>query len=125
MVASDFYHDAEELTTALGLFRAQGNDVVAFHILDPAEIDFPFAQAANFQDLETRELLPVVPEKYASAYRGEVRDHIDALGRGFTRHGVDYVLLNTAEPLDDALHAYLSFRQKTLRSPGGRPGAGR
>ncbi len=122
---SDFYHDAEELTSALGLFRAQGNDVVAFHVLDPAEIDFPFAQAANFQDLETSELLPVVPEKYAGAYREGVRAHIDALGKGFTRHGVDYVLLNTAEPLDDALYAYLSFRQKTLRSPVGRPGAGR
>ena len=125
VVASDFYHDAEELTSALGLFRAQGNEVVAFHVLDPSEIDFPFAQAANFQDLETRELLPVVPEKYAGAYREGVSAHIEALGRGFTRHGIDYVLLNTSEPLDEALYAYLIFRQKTLRAPAGRPGAGR
>ena len=123
--ASDFYHDAEDITSSLGRFRAQGNDVVAFHILDPAEIDFPFEQAANFQDLETRELLPVVPEKYAGAYREGVSAHIEALGRGFTRQGVDYVLLNTAKPLDDALYAYLTFRQKTLRTPSGRPGAGR
>ena len=123
--ASDFYHDADDITSSLGRFRAQGNDVVAFHILDPAEIDFPFEQAANFQDLETRELLPVVPEKYASAYREGVSAHIDALGKGFTRQGVDYVLLNTAKPLDDALYAYLTFRQRTLRTPSGRPGAGR
>ncbi len=111
VVVSDFYHDPAEISERLGFFRAQGSDVVAFHILDPAEIDFPFVQAANFQDLETRELLPVKPEKLASAYQEQVRAHIDALGKLFGKQQVDYVLLNSAEPLDEALYAYLMFRQ--------------
>ena len=113
---SDFYHDPDEIAERLGFFRAQGHDVVAFHILDPAEIDFPFTQATNFQDLETRAILPVKPEKYAGAYQEQIRAHIDILGKRFGRHGVDYVLLNTAEPLDEALYAYLVFRQKMVRS---------
>ena len=125
VVVSDFYHDPEELASALGLFRAQGHDVVAFHILDPAEIDFPFTQASNFQDVETRQILPVAPEKYTSAYQEQVRAHIDALGRHFGRQGVDYVLINTAEPLDDALYTYLAFRQKTTRGSGAQRGAER
>ena len=116
-VVSDFYTDPDDIAERLGFFRAQGHDVVAFHILDPAEIDFPFTQATNFQDLETRQILPVKPEKYAGAYQEQMRTHIDALGKGFGRHGVDYVLLNTAEPLDEALYAYLVFRQKMVRSP--------
>ena len=68
-------------------------------------------QAANFQDLETRELLPVKPEKLVGAYRKQVGTHIDALGRLFGKQQVDYVLLNSAEPLDEALYAYLVFRQ--------------
>ena len=28
---------------------------------------------------------------------------------------VDYVLLNCSKPLDEALYAYLLFRQKTIR----------
>jgi len=116
VVVSDFYADPDEIAPALGFFRAQGHDVVAFHVLDPAEIDFPFAQASNFQDLETREVLQVVPEKYVEAYRGHVSTHIDELGRGFGRHGVDYVLLNSGKPLDEALYAYLTFRQKSAKA---------
>ena len=117
VVASDFYADPDKISSALGFFRAQGHDVVAFHILDPAEIDFPFAQASNFQDLETHEVLQVVPEKYVEDYRGHVRTHIDELGKLFGRHGVDYVLLNSGRPLDEALYAYLTFRQKSVRAP--------
>jgi len=115
VAVSDFYADPDEISAALGFFQAQGHDVAAFHVLDPAEIDFPFAQASNFQDLETREVLQVVPEKYVEAYRGHVRTHIDELGKGFGRHGVDYVLLNAGKPLDEALYAYLTFRQKSTR----------
>ncbi len=114
-VVSDFYDDPEEVAGALGFFRAQGHDVVAFHILDPAEIDFPFAHISNFQDLETREILPVAPEKYARIYRDRVGAHITRLDELLGKQGVDYVTLNTAEPLDRALYAYLVFRQRTMK----------
>ena len=117
VVVSDFYDAPDEIAERLGFFRAQGHDVVAFHLLDAAEIDFPFTQASNFQDLETRQILPVKPEKYASAYQKQIRGHIDKLGRHFGKQGVDHVLLNTAKPLDEALYAYLVFRQKMVRSP--------
>ncbi len=109
--ASDFYVDPAEISEALGFFRAQGHDVVAFHVLDPAEVDFPFVHAANFQDLETRQLLPLKPEKHATDYRRQMSVHIEALGELFGKQQVDYVLLNAGEPLDEALYAYLAFRQ--------------
>lgn len=114
-VASDFYAEPEAMAEALGFFRAQGHDVVAFQVLDPAEIDFPFSSVANFRDLETGQVLPVTPEKLAGAYRERVGRHVAALREQFGRHGVDHVLLNTAEPLDRALYAYLVFRQKATR----------
>lgn len=115
VVASDFYDEPESVAAALGLFRAQGHDVAAFHVLDPAEIDFPFAEVANFRDMETQRVLPVAPDQLAAEYRVRVGRHVAAMGEQLGRHGVDYVLLNTAEPLDRALHAYLAFRQKTTR----------
>lgn len=115
VVASDFYDEPEALAEALGFFRAQGHDVVAFQVLDPAEIDFPFSAAANFRDLETGQVLPVSPEKLAGAYRKRIGRHVAALREHFGRHGVDHVLLNTSEPLDRALYAYLVFRQKATR----------
>ena len=115
-VVSDFYDDPEEITSTLGSFKAMGHDVVAFHVLDPAEVDFPFEQASNFQDVETREVLPIVPEKFADEYRSQIKAHIDALSTQFGRTGIDYVLLNTSKPLDQALYAYLVFRQNTIKA---------
>ena len=115
VVASDFYDEPESVATALGYFRVQGHDVVAFHVLDPAEIDFPFSEVANFQDVETRRVLPVAPDNFAAEYRERMSEHIAAMREMLGRHGVDYVLLNTSEPLDRALHSYLVFRQKTTR----------
>ncbi len=116
VAVSDFYDDPAVLASALGRFRAQGHDVVAFHVLDPAEIDFPFGQPANFRDAETDRVLPVSPEQGAAAYRERVGAHLAALEEGFGKNGVDYVLLNTAEPLDRALYAYLAFRRRTPRA---------
>ncbi|MGI9625638.1 MAG: DUF58 domain-containing protein [Longimicrobiales bacterium] len=116
VVLSDFYDDPDEITSTLGSLKAQGHDVVAFHVLDAAEVDFPFAKASNFQDLETKELLPVVPEKLASEYQAQISAHTETLAKLFGRNGIDYVLLNTSEPLDGALYKYLMFRQKTMKA---------
>lgn len=115
VVVSDFYDDPEEITSSLGSLKAMGHDMVAFQVLDPAEIDFPFEQASNFQDLETRQVLPVVPDKLAQEYQRQISEHTRTLGELFGKHGIDYVLLNTGEPLDLALYTYLNFRQKTMR----------
>lgn len=112
VVASDFYDDPAHLASALGTFRAQGHDVVAFHVLDPAEVRFPFDQPANFRDAETASVLPVSPEKHAAAYRERVAAHLAALKECFGKQRVDYVPLDTSQPLDQALWAYLAFRRK-------------
>ncbi len=116
VAVSDFYDDSAGLSSALGAFRAQGHDVVAFHVLDPAEIEFPFTQSANFRDAETGRVRPVWPEKYRGAYQERVAAHVAELGRRFGQQGVDYVLLDAAEPLDRALYAYLAFRRKTAKA---------
>ena len=62
VVISDFYEEPEAVLNALKVLRAKGSDLIVFHILDPAEIQFPFEEAANYRDLETDEAIPVVPE---------------------------------------------------------------
>ena len=46
---------------AMRPLRYRGHDVIVFHVLDPAEIDFPFDDAASFEDLETGDRMPIVP----------------------------------------------------------------
>ena len=112
---SDLYEDPDDLLEALKPYRVLGNDLVVFHVLDPAEITFPYNEASRFEDLETGEEVPVVPESFADQYRKLMREHIEALTTKFSEARIDYVLLDTSKPLDDALFRYLGNRERLMR----------
>lgn len=112
---SDLYENPEDLLEALKPYRSLGNDLVVFHILDPAEIEFPYRDASRFQDLETGEEIPVIPESFADEYRKMMRAHIDTLTTKCADVRIDYVQLVTSKPLDDALFSYLGNRERLMR----------
>jgi uncharacterized protein (DUF58 family) len=114
-IISDFYEDPDDVLEALKPYRILGNDLVVFHVLDPAEIEFPYSEASRFEDLETGEEVPVVPESFADQYRKLMREHIDALTTKFSEARIDYVTLDTSKPLDDALFHYLGNRERLMR----------
>jgi uncharacterized protein (DUF58 family) len=115
VIVSDLYEPPEAVMDAIKPLRFRGNDLIVFHLLDPAEIDFNFDDASSFQDLESGEQIPVVPSGMADEYRRLVQEHIAALSSRFSQNRVDYALVNTATPLDYALFKYLSARQRLSR----------
>jgi uncharacterized protein (DUF58 family) len=115
-VVSDLYDDPERIASALRPLRARGHDVIVFHVLDPAEIEFPFNEAATFEDLESGDRLSLAPEALRDRYRALVQAHIAALGEIFSGSRIDYALLNTAIPLDHALFHFLATREKLMRA---------
>lgn len=115
ILISDFYEEPEDVLEAVKHLRYRGNDLIAFHVLDPAEIDFPYERAGAFQDLESGETVPVVPEDLREEYRSLVEEHVAELRRRFTENAIDYALFDTGTPLDFALFQYLSARQRMSR----------
>jgi len=115
VIVSDLYEPPEAVMEAIKPLRFRGNDIVVFHVLDPAEIEFNFDDASSFQDLESGEQIPVVPSGMADEYRKLIQEHIAALSSRFSQNRVDYSLVNTATPLDYALFKYLSARQRLSR----------
>lgn len=115
VLISDLYQEPEVIGRAMGQLRGRGSDLIVMHILDPAELEFPFDAAASFEDLETGERLPIVPLYLREQYRALVADHISAIRRSMGEHGIDYVLFDTARPLDHALFEYLAGRQRLRR----------
>jgi len=115
VLISDFYEEPDAVLEAIKPLKFLGNDLIVFHVLDPAEIDFGYDDASTFEDLESGEQLPVVPESLGEEYRALMKAHIDALTAKFSEHRIDYALLNTGEPLDRALFSYLSSRERLMR----------
>jgi hypothetical protein len=87
-----------------------------FHVLDPAELEFSFDEAATFEDLETGDRVPIVPDALRDEYRALVNEHTEAVRRAFTDSRIDYALFDTSVPLDYALFRYLSTRERLSRA---------
>jgi uncharacterized protein (DUF58 family) len=115
VIISDLYEDPQTVFEAVSLLRFRGHDLIVFHVLDPAEIEFEYDQASAFEDLESGEQIPVVPEALREQYRAMIQEHINALRSKFSELRIDYALLNTAMPLDHALFSYLSMREQLSR----------
>ncbi|HEU5184831.1 MAG TPA: DUF58 domain-containing protein [Gemmatimonadaceae bacterium] len=116
VLISDLYDEPERIVRAVARLRNRGNDLIVLHVLDPAELELPFDDAANFEDMETGEAIPVVPGLLRDQYRTLVADHTATLARLMREERIDYGLFNTSQPLDHALFAYLADRQRLSRT---------
>jgi len=112
IVISDFYEEPETIVRSIAQLRFHGNDVVLFHILDPQEVLPVLNGSAILVDLETNRKIEVVPEYTKTTYRAKVDAHIEQLRSRARGAGMDYQLLVTNQPLDNALREYLSLRQE-------------
>lgn len=115
VLLSDLYEEPDAVLRAATALRGKGNDVIVFHVLDPAELEFPFDEAGEFEDLESGERIPVVPERSRARYRSMVREHVAEVSRLLVQARVDYSLFDTSTPLDFALFEYLTRRQRLNR----------
>jgi uncharacterized protein (DUF58 family) len=108
---SDFYDSPEHIVRTVEPLRFHGNEVVLFHILDPKEIRPNIGEPSTLIDLETQDRIEITPEYVRDEYRKKFDAHVEALRDKTRGAGMDYHLLVTDRPLDDALREYLSIRQ--------------
>jgi uncharacterized protein (DUF58 family) len=113
VLISDLLDDPDDVIRGLKHFQYRGSDVLVFHVLDPDEIEFPFDGATRFEDLETGDAVMAVPGAVRDHYLKQMGGLIDRYRRDLGAAGIDYQLLNTNDPLEMALLAYLSTRSRT------------
>ncbi len=112
IVVSDLYDDFDKVMTGLRNLTFRGNDVIVFQVLDPAELRFDFDKSAQFVDLETAEEMHVIPDFLRQEYLKLIRGQSEAFAMECQKDGMDYALLDTSQPLDQALYTYLARRQQ-------------
>ncbi|MFN2400614.1 MAG: DUF58 domain-containing protein [Gemmatimonadaceae bacterium] len=115
ILISDLYEEPERVAVAVRKLHGRGSDLIVLHVLDNAELQFPFEDAASFRDLESDEDLPVLPTELAERYRELVGNHVAELRRQLEDSRIDYALFDTSQPLDHALFEYLARRQRLAR----------
>lgn len=112
MVFSDLFGEQEELLRSLYRLRYAGHDVILFHILDRAEVTFPFCGQVEFSDPETN----LRAQANADALRGDYLDALEEFRNRFRQEcfgaKIDYVELDTAIPFDKGLLEYLISRSQ-------------
>jgi uncharacterized protein (DUF58 family) len=111
MLFSDLLTDPGPVIDSLRLLRHAGHDVIIFHVLDEAEVTFPFDGVVDLKDPETDESLVID----AAGMRADYQSTLDELRGRFRTEclsiGADYVPLDTSMPFDKALLEYLSQRR--------------
>ncbi len=111
-VISDFYCDAEEMIQGVRPLAFQGQDVMLFHVLDSAELKPEISEPTLLEDLESGQAIEVTPQFMQREYPTKIQAHIQSINEAASSIGADYQLLNTSEPLDQALRKYLAFRER-------------
>ena len=110
VLVTDCYETPDALGRAAASLRMRGHDLIVFHLVDPAERDFPFTVATTFEDAESGARLPLRPDDLRGKYKELIGAHHLAVAQRLSAAGADYVRADTDQPLDRALHAYLDRR---------------
>jgi len=115
VVISDLIDDPVETLKSLRLLASHRHDVLVFHVQDAAELDFSFEGAAVFRDMETGEEMEIDPGSLRTTYLQQMEELCAFYRKGLAEAGIDYRLINTKQPYDKALSAYLDRRAKTRK----------
>jgi uncharacterized protein (DUF58 family) len=112
MVFSDLLTEPGPVVQALHHLRHRGNEVILFHILDEAEVHFPFTGIVEFEDVESPEKLTLDAKGMRDDYLGALAEFQQRYREECSKAGVDYVAMDTSVNFDKALLEYLIQRQR-------------
>ena len=112
VLISDLLDDPDPVIRGLRHLKFRGTDVIVFQLLDPNELTFPFRGPSRFRDVESAEEVVAEPAAIRKAYLRELAGLTLRFDRELRGSGIDFVQLDTSQPLDFALLAYLAARQR-------------
>lgn len=111
MLFSDLLADPEPIFTSLRQLRHRGHDVILFHVLDEAEVHFPFEGMVEFEEPEQQDTLTLDATGFKPDYLAEIAAFRALYTQECFQRGIDYVPLDTSMQFDRALTEYLVNRQ--------------
>ncbi len=115
VILSDFFDDLDGIRQGLRHLRYKKHEMIAFQILDPAEVEFPFQDVTMFKGLEQSGELLTEPRSLREGYLEQLRQFTDELRKMCRGMHVDFVRMNSGESLDVTLSAFLANRAASMK----------
>lgn len=115
VLISDFFADQEQIRAALARVKHRGHDLIAFQVLDRAELRFEFTDAAPFEGLEGEARLRIDPRALREGYLAAIGRHIDAVKRLCRAFNFDHEIVDTHDWLGPPLAAFVARRNAQLK----------
>jgi uncharacterized protein (DUF58 family) len=111
ILISDFLTENQEIHKNLKLLRSRGIEIILFQILHQDELSLPFEGDTIFESLEDDMMVGLDPIDIREQYQNAMQEKIKHLKKISNGLGIDYMLLDTTTPLQQALTYYLLKRQ--------------
>jgi len=112
MVFSDLLNEPEVVLNSLFHLRHRGHEVILFHILDEAEVHFPFEGLIEFEDVESDDKMILDAKGTRDDYLASLNEFRAKYKEDCTKAGIDYVGMDTSVSFDKALLEYLIQRTR-------------
>jgi len=112
VLISDLLATLDRFEQSLAALNACGHEIVVFHVLDPAEMNFDFDKAALFLDIESGKELYIDPIAAKREYLRKFTAHNAGIESACRKLGASYHRLTTDRPLELALFDFLRSRMQ-------------
>ncbi|MCG3125972.1 MAG: hypothetical protein CHACPFDD_00800 [Phycisphaerae bacterium] len=110
ILISDLLTDIDDVILGIEHIQAARHELIVMHVMHDDEWEFPFVDNVFFEGLEDQAELLADPQSLRSAYLEAVRRFAARVRAACLDHGVEYVAINTRDPVEYALSGYLARR---------------
>jgi len=117
IIISDFFDDINKVIKQVKYFQFKKNEVILFHILDPYELTFPFETITYFESMEDERRILADPKSIKDRYLSEMNRFLEQFKQTCFENQIDYCLIDSSTPLDQALISFLARRESASRPP--------
>ena len=112
ILISDLIDDEAAIASGLQHFRHRHHEVIVFHVLDDAELTFPYDRLTQFKDMEGSGTVVTNPKNLRSQYLARMQTFVERIRDACFSRKISYNLSNTQQPYDVLLAAYLDKRSR-------------
>ena len=112
ILISDLIDEPADIAAGLQHFRHNQHEVIVFHVMDHAELTFPYEGITRFRDPEGAGRVTASPRRVRQRYLERLEAFTEQVRRECFGRSISYTLADTAQPYDRCLAAYLDKRTK-------------